>query len=87
MTEPNRAVAHAIFDVLTPVRIPDTTSQAAGDESWRQDRILIIPLGVGVASAWDQVMSSFPDARGDLQIMEPKRIPVWIQTPTPRRLW
>ena len=80
MAETDRAVAHAVFDVLAAVGVPDAASQAARDEPWRQDRVLIVPFRVGVASAWDQVMSQFLDTSWDLQIMEPKRMAVWIHT-------
>jgi hypothetical protein len=33
-----------------------------------------------MASTWDQVMGQLLHARWDLQIMEPKRMPVWIHT-------
>ena len=80
MTETDRAVAHAVFDVLAAVGVPDPASQAARDEPWCQDRVLIVPLRVGVASTWNQVMSQFLDTSGDLQVMEPKRMAVWIHT-------
>ena len=50
----DRPVAHAVFDVLLALGIPDPAAQAARNEPRRADRILIIALGIGVAAAWNQ---------------------------------
>ena len=63
VAEPDRAVAHAVLDVLVAVGVPHPAAEPARDEAGRQDRVLVVALGVGVAAARDQVMGHFPQAR------------------------
>src|SRR5690606_5542563 len=53
VTEANRAVAHSVLDVFVAVRIPDVAAGTARNEGRRQDGILVVPLGIGVCSAWN----------------------------------
>ena len=52
--EADGPVAHAVLDELVAVGIPDAAARAARNEAWRENRILIVALGVGVASAWNE---------------------------------
>ena len=63
VAEPDRAVAHAVLDVLPAVGVPHPAAEPARDEPGRQDRVLVVALGVGVAAARDQVMGHVPQAR------------------------
>jgi hypothetical protein len=67
VTEADGAVAHPVLDVLTAVHVPDPAAGAARDECRREDRILIITLGVGVTPARDQLMGPRLEGRRSLR--------------------
>ena len=61
MAEPDRAIAHAVLDVLAAVGVEHPAS--ARDEPGREDRVVIVALGVNMAATGNQVMGHFPQAR------------------------
>ena len=70
VAEPDRAVAHAVLDVLAAVAVPHPAAAPARDEPGRQDRVLIVALGVGVAAARDQVVGELAQARRYLMAVQ-----------------
>lgn len=56
MAQPHRPVAHAIFDIFIAIDIDDMRTATALDESRRQNRVLIIALGIGVATTGNKRM-------------------------------
>jgi hypothetical protein len=89
MTEGDGAVAHPVFDVLPAIGVPDPASEAARDETGREDRILIIALGVGVAPAGNQVVRDVLEARRELPAVNWKSLElmtVRAHSPLPQSL-
>ena len=56
MAEPHRSVSHSEFDVFVALDIPDVTTSSTRNKCWRGDRILIVTLGICVATARDKLM-------------------------------
>ena len=64
MAETDRAVAHAVLDVLVAVDVPDAAAGAALYEARSKYGILVVALCVGVAAAGNQrVRSLFQTSR------------------------
>ncbi len=56
MAQGNRAQPHSIFDVLVAVHVPHMTAKPVIDKAGRKLRVLVVTLGVGVRSTWNQAM-------------------------------
>ena len=56
MTQSHGPVAHAIFDIFIAIDIEDMRTAAALDETRCQNRVLIVALGIGVATTGNKRM-------------------------------
>src|SRR5262245_19808133 len=66
VTQADSTIAHAILDVLVAVDIPNAAAGAAGDESRRENGILIVSLCISVASTRDEPVRNRPKPIGNL---------------------
>lgn len=60
MAQRHRAQSHSVFDKLVAVDVPYMAARASRDEAWREERVLIVALRVGMRSAWDRSPRSKP---------------------------
>jgi hypothetical protein len=64
MAEPDRPVAHPVFDIFGAIHIPHMAPRTPRNEAGGEHRILIIALGVGVRAAGDDMMGSLLEPAG-----------------------
>ena len=76
MPQADGPASHPVVDVFAPLSIPNPTPRAARDKRRCQDRVLIVPLGVGVAPSRNEVMSEVFQARGNPQPVKRKLMTV-----------
>ncbi len=64
MAETDGAVAHAVFDELVSIDVPDPAPLAALDEAGRQHGILVVAFRIGMAAAGNDRMGAFAQLVG-----------------------
>ncbi|MNE26254.1 hypothetical protein D3C80_1196120 [compost metagenome] len=51
MAKADSPIAHTVLDIFISIDIPDMAAVSSGNKTGRQDRVLVVALGIGMGAA------------------------------------